>query len=280
MSLAPVASAVLYTIFVWWFSTGAILWLDRLPRATYRWSLLAASVAAVAAVVGLGASLRWATPAGAITGFTCALTLWGWHELSFLIGFVTGPRRAACPPQASGWRRFVLAASTLIYHEIALAMTALVLLAISWRSSNPVAGWTFGVLLVCRLSAKLNLFLGVPHFTDSILPEQLDHLKSYLAKRSMNPLFPVSILAGGALAGYAAWRALGVQATPFEVTAFSLIFALTALALIEHAFMVLPMPDAALWTWALPATEKTAAMRRLTHEPFNLAPDEAPPLAK
>ena len=35
-SLAAIGSAVLYTVFLWWFSTGAILWLDRLPRTTYR----------------------------------------------------------------------------------------------------------------------------------------------------------------------------------------------------------------------------------------------------
>jgi putative photosynthetic complex assembly protein 2 len=278
MSLGPVPSAVLYTVFVWWFSTGAILWLDRLPRATYRWSLLAASAVAAVAAGGLVLSLGRATPVGAITAFTCALVLWGWHELSFLTGFVTGPRRTPCPPHASGWRRFSLAAATLIHHEIALAATALVLAAISWGHPNPVGGWTFLVLLVCRLSAKLNLFFGVPHFSDSILPDHLQHLKSYLAKRAMNPLLPVSILAGGAMAAYAAWRALAVEATPFEVTGFSLIFALTALALIEHAFMILPLPDATLWTWALPAAEK--AQGRLRREPFKLAPDEAPPLAK
>jgi len=222
--MTPVV-AVLYTVFVWWFSTGAILWLDRLPRATYRWSLLAATGVAAAAGVGLAASLGRATPAGAVMGFTCALALWGWHEL---------------------------AASTLIYHEIALAGTAAVLLAVSSGRPNKVAAWTFLVLLVCRLSAKLNLFLGVPHFTDSVLPEQLQHLKSYLAKRPMNPLFPASILGGGALAACAAWRALAADATPYQASASALIFALTALALIEHAFMVLPLPDAALWTWALP----------------------------
>ncbi|MHB8285624.1 MAG: putative photosynthetic complex assembly protein PuhE [Caulobacteraceae bacterium] len=275
--MTPVA-AVLYTVFVWWFSTGAILWLDRLPRATYRWSLLAMAGVAAAAVAGMAASLGQATPAGAVVGFTCALALWGWHELSFLTGFITGPRRAPCPPGATGWRRFTLAASTLIHHELALAATAAVLLAVSWGRPDPVAAWTFLVLLVCRLSAKLNLFLGVPHFTDAVLPEQLQHLKSYLARRPMNPLFPASILGGGALAAWAAWRALAPDATPYQATAYALIFALTALALIEHAFMVLPVPDATLWTWALPAGERAAAGGHL-QKPF-LAPEEAPPLAK
>jgi putative photosynthetic complex assembly protein 2 len=279
MNLASVAAAGLYTLFVWWFSTGAILWLNRLPSATYRWSLLAATGLAAAALAGLVASLGRATPAGAVTAFTCALVLWGWHELSFLTGLVTGPRQAPCPPQARGWRRFFLAASTLIYHEIALAGTAAVVVAISWGRPNPVAGWTFLVLLVCRLSAKLNLFLGVPHFTDSVLPARLQHLRSYLARRPMNLLFPASVLGGAALAGYAAWRALAAEATPFDATAYALIFSLVSLALIEHAFMVVPLPDAALWNWALPAGERTAAGGLLSKR-FKLAPDEAPPLAK
>ena len=34
---------------------------------------------------------------------------------------------------------------------------------------------------------------------------------------------------------------------------FMLLFALTALAILEHIFMVVPLPDAVLWRWALPA---------------------------
>jgi putative photosynthetic complex assembly protein 2 len=248
---------VLYTLFLWWFSTGAILWLDRRPRATYRFSLIGASIVAVAAIVGVIATMGDATPTGAMIAFTSAIAIWGWHELSFLTGLITGPRSEACPPNASGWRRFALAASTLIYHEIALALTAVALLAATWGHPNPVGAWTFLVLFACRLSAKLNLFLGVPNFTDSFFPKHLRYLTSYLQKGPMSVLFPVTAVAGCALAGVLARRALDPGATAFEVTAFSLTFALTALAVIEHAFMVLPLPDAALWRWALPASEKT-----------------------
>ena len=30
----------LYALFVWWFSTGLIIWLDSLPPRTFRWSML------------------------------------------------------------------------------------------------------------------------------------------------------------------------------------------------------------------------------------------------
>ena len=257
MTLAAIGSAVLFTLFLWWFSTGAILWLDRRPRATYRFSLIGASVVALLAVFGVIASMKSATTTGALIAFTVAIALWGWHELSFLTGLITGPRAEACLPGATGWRRFTLAASTLIYHEIALALTAVALVAITWGAPNRTAAWTFLILFSCRLSAKLNLFLGVPNFTDSFFPAHLRYLTSYLKKGPMSALFPASAAAGCALAVALAWRALAPEATPFEVIAFSLLFALTALAVIEHAFMVLPVPDAALWRWALPASEKT-----------------------
>ncbi len=257
MSLGAVGATVLYTLFLWWFSTGAILWLDRRAPSTYRFSLLAGLGVAMAALAGVVFSLRTATAAGAVVGFTSAVLIWGWHELSFLTGAITGPRRLSCPPEASGGRRFVLAASTLIHHEIALAVTALALAALSWGQVNPVGAWTFLLLFACRLSAKLNLFLGVPNFSSDLFPEHLRHLTSYVRKAPPSALFPVSVALGSALAAGLAWRALASGASPYEAAACSLLFALTALAMVEHAFMVVPLPDAALWRWALPAAEKT-----------------------
>jgi putative photosynthetic complex assembly protein 2 len=259
LTFAAIASAILYTVFLWWFSTGAILWLDRLPRRTFRWSLALASVLALAAIYGLVVSRADASPAGAICAFTCALGVWGWHETSFLMGLVTGPSTARCPPGARGWRRFRLAAATLIYHEAALALTAAAIAMLTWHAPNPVGGWTFAVLFAARLSAKLNIFLGVPNFTESFFPDHLRYLTSYLRKSPTNALFPLSISAGVALAGVQAWAAFDPLATPFAVTAGSLLFTLTALALLEHAFMVLPLPDAALWRWAMPKSPKTSS---------------------
>jgi putative photosynthetic complex assembly protein 2 len=257
VTFAIIASAVIYTVFLWWFSTGAILWLDRLPRRTFRWSLVAVSALAIASVYGLIASRSNATPAGALCAFSCALGVWAWHEASFLMGVVTGPRTSRCPPGVSGWRRFSLAASTLIYHEAALVFTAIVLAAVTWGAPNQIGASTFLILLVSRLSAKLNIFLGVPNFTDEFFPDHLRYLTSYLRKSPTNALFPLSISGGAALAGVEAWLALDPDASAFAVAGAALLFALTALAMLEHAFMVLPLPDAALWRWAVPATPKT-----------------------
>lgn len=255
--LAPaIGFAVVYALFMWWFSTGAILWLDQRPKQTYRLSLVLGSAVAVAALGGLIVSLKDPSPSGAVLAFTSVIGLWGWHELSFLTGWISGPRTAPCPTGTSEWRRFQLAASTLIYHELALAFTAAAIAAMSWGQPNQVGCWIFLVLFVSRLSAKLNLFLGVPNFSDEFFPDHLRYLTTYLRKRPMNALFPISVVAGLAMGWIEAAVALEPGASAFSVVGFSLLFALTALATLEHAFMILPLPDTALWRWAMPAAGK------------------------
>jgi putative photosynthetic complex assembly protein 2 len=257
MPLTAIGCAIVYALLLWWFSTGAILWLDRRPKTTHGWSLgFGAGLAGVALIAFLG-SLRQATPTGAVIGFTSALALWGWHELSFLTGHVTGPRTAACPAGAVGWRRFKLAASTLIYHEIALAVTALALLVLSLGHANTIGALTFLSLLAFRLSAKLNLFFGVPNFSEEFFPDHLRYLTTYIRKAPMTPLMPICIALGAGVVWAEGRAAFNPYASPFVVTGFSLLFALGALALLEHGFMILPLPDAALWRWAMREPSQT-----------------------
>jgi putative photosynthetic complex assembly protein 2 len=256
MNFGAFGGAVLYTTFLWWFSTGAILWLNRRPSRTHRASLTAATVLAIASACGLAASMTDPSPAGAVLAFTSALGLWGWHELSFLTGFISGPRTSLCPPNARGWRRFRLATTSLLYHEVGLILTAAVIVAVTWRQPDQIGCWTFLILFVSRLSAKLNLFLGVPNFTDEFFPDRLRYLTSYIRRGPVNALFPLSVAAGLLLAGIEARLALAPAASAFQTVGYALLFTLTALALIEHAFMVSPLPDAALWRWAMPASPK------------------------
>ncbi|MBC7506942.1 MAG: DUF3623 family protein, partial [Sandarakinorhabdus sp.] len=105
---------LLFATVLWFVATGFVLWLDRLPSRTWPASLVGATVASGFAMGGIIATAPETSPAAAYAAFACALVLWGWHELSFLMGFVTGPNRGACPADARGWRRFRLAAATLI----------------------------------------------------------------------------------------------------------------------------------------------------------------------
>ena len=248
----------LFVALLWFVSTGAILWLDRLPRETFIASLLGATVMAGLALAAILISMTDGSPFGAYVGFAAALAIWGWHEMSFLMGFVAGPRRAPLPPGTEGWRRFRLATAALIHHEVALAATALALVAISWGQANQTAALTFLLLFVMRLSTKLNIFLGVPNLAEEMLPDHLTYLKSYFRKRPLNPLFPLSIAGGLWLAAILLDAALTRDGG--FATAAALMFALVALALLEHVFLVLPVRDAALWRWAMAAPARHRAI--------------------
>ncbi|MBI1250401.1 MAG: DUF3623 family protein [Alphaproteobacteria bacterium] len=268
MSLPDLLTPALYAAFVWWFATGLILWLDRLPRATFVWSFGAATLAAVAAIVGVAQSAADATPLSAFLAFSCAIVLWGWHEMSFLMGFIAGPRTTNCPPDARGWRRFKLAAATLIHHEIALAATVAALYAATWGQPNMFAAHTFALLWAMRLSAKFNLFLGARHLGEELLPVHLAHLRSYFRRRPMNALFPFSMIGGAFAAFVIAGAAFAAEATLFEQAGHALMLALLTLALVEHAFLFLPPPTTLLWGWAAPRAAKSFAEKSVAAKSF------------
>lgn len=245
----PRAWAALFVVAAWWASTGVVLRLAWRPNPS-RVPLGVLAVAAVAALGGVHVTAATATVSSAFLGFGCALVVWGFHELAFLTGAITGPRQAPCPPEARGWRRFRLAAATLIHHEIALAVTLAVLVARTWGEPNQVATATFAVLWVMRLSAKLNLFLGVRHFTDELVHPRHAYLLTYFRRDRMTPLLPIVLLLGsGAVVGLGtlAWRGAGHGAV-----ASALVATLLGLALLEHLFLAIPLPDAVAWRWLLP----------------------------
>jgi putative photosynthetic complex assembly protein 2 len=248
---------VAITIFAWWFSTGIILLLVRLPRVWHGPMLLVCTIPALFAVWGLLASADNTTLAGVYCGFFCALMIWGWHEASFLTGIITGPRPKACPEGVRGLARFGYATATLIYHEIALFLTWLALVALSWNASNQIALMTFSLLFAMRLSAKFNIFLGVPNLTEEFFPLHLEHLKSYLPKRPMNALMPLSLLISGALAVWLWQQIAGARDDAGALATILIILSLTCLGILEHIFMITPLPDAVLWRWAVPVAAGT-----------------------
>ncbi|MBS0278770.1 MAG: DUF3623 domain-containing protein [Proteobacteria bacterium] len=244
----------LLVILAWWLSTGVVMWLCALPRRTFAWSFCAASFVLMASVYGLIRSAPVVSAGGAYIAFASALGIWGWIEMSFLMGFITGPSHAPCPADATGFRRFRLALETLLYHELAIVIAAIGIVALTWNAPNQTGTFAFLILMAMRISAKLNIFLGVPNLTDEFLPERLAYLKSYFRKRACNLLFPVSIVLSTAIAVVLARRVLGAAGA--EAVGFALLLALVALAMLEHFFMLLPLPDATLWRWAIPATTK------------------------
>ena len=236
--------AVLFALFVWWFSTGAIFW--AVSRGAGRAELVLTAPIAIGAVFGI----RWAATQGSIQsayiGFGSAIIIWGWFELAFLTGVITGPNKRPCPPGAQGPHHFLMAWGTLAHHELALLGTAILLGGITWDMPDQTGLWTFLVLFGARISAKLNVYLGVPNLSDELMPGPIAHMKSYFANRRMNWLFPISISLL-TMAIYC-WieRAMHVEG---HGIGFVLLATMTVLALVEHWLMVLPVRDAALWRW-------------------------------
>lgn len=248
--------AVLFVLVAWWFSTGAILWLDRLPRRTFPWSLAAVSGLAVLALLGLAASRDSDGPAAAYIAFACGLLVWGWNETAFLLGYVTGPRSEPSPAGTSTGRRFLHALEAIVWHELALLASGAAIFALTSGGTNATGLWVFVLLWLMRTSAKLNLHLGVPNPGDGLLPEHLRHLASFFSRRAMNPIFPVSVTLATLMLAWLVGLAIEAPAGSREATAFTLLATLLALGLLEHWLMVLPVPETALWGWALKGRDR------------------------
>lgn len=242
---------VLFALFLWWFSTGVILYLDGLSRATHGITMLVSTLILILALFGIAQSSRDASVWGAYQGFACGLLVWGWHEISFLLGYVTGPRTAACPPACSGLVRLMRAVETIAYHEAAIAVTAVLVVALTADGVNKVGAFTFVILWWMRLSAKINVFLGVPNLAEDWLPEHLRYLESYFRRRPMNVFFPFAVTVSTLAAFLLVRSALEDRASPGETVGLTLLAVITALAVIEHWFLVLPLPTAKLWSWGL-----------------------------
>jgi putative photosynthetic complex assembly protein 2 len=238
-------------VFVWWFSTGIVLLLDGLPRKTFGRSMGAASLIGVAALVCLSRTSQHATVAGAYAAFLCALLVWAWVELSFLTGWITGPNKQASRTGSGAWSRFTQAVSAIAWHEAVIAALGVIVIGLTWNEPNPVGGWTFLVLWVMRTSAKLNLFLGVRNLSKEFLPPHLAYLGSHFRQRRMNLLFPLVVTAATVVAALVMQAALQADVPAHRMVSLMLVAALLALAILEHWFMVLPIPSSWLWRWAM-----------------------------
>jgi putative photosynthetic complex assembly protein 2 len=246
----------LFALFVWWFSTGAIIFLDQLPRRTFKYSMVGATAVLFASFWGIAASAHDTSLAGAYCAFSCGLLAWGWQEISFYMGFVTGPRTAPCPEGCSGWKHFIHAIQTSLWHELAIIAAALVVVALTWNQPNHVGLWTFMVLWWMHQSAKLNVFLGVRNLNEEFLPDHLAFLRSFLTKKPMNLLFPFSVTISSVICVTMWERASAPGASAFTQAGGTFVATMMALAILEHWFLVLPLPSATLWHWGLASKTK------------------------
>jgi putative photosynthetic complex assembly protein 2 len=247
--MAAWAWPVAYTLLVWWASTGLILWLNGLPPRTFRTSMAVFTLLLAFALWGLGHTKADTSATGAYCAFTCALLVWAWQELAFLLGIVTGPHRRPCPPGLRGWARTRLAIGTVAHHELGLVLLAAGVWWAVGSGANRIGWWTFIALWAMRQSAKLNLFLGVRNFSENFLPPHLRYLQTYFRRAPMNPLLPVSLAAIGVLAWRFWQQALALPEGAPAMPGLVLLATLFSLGALEHVLLVLPFNPETLWRW-------------------------------
>jgi putative photosynthetic complex assembly protein 2 len=203
------------------------------------------------ALSGLSFTANDSSILAAYTAFTCTILAWASQEIAFLSGWFTGPRAEACPSKARGWGRFGFALQAIIYHELSLLSCGALVFATTWGSANQVGLWTFTSLWVLRQSAKINLFLGVPVTNDELMPDAVQFLKTYFAKKPVSAFFPISVTLSTGVLVILIQRIVEVAEKPFDVVGLTLVSTLFALGVVEHWFMLLPLPAITLWSWGM-----------------------------
>lgn len=257
--------AIITACLIWWASTGLLLWIIKYAENSeargavnaQRKSALFGFPVFLISAYGLYVTADHAGMMAEYLAFLSAIGVWGWLELAFLTGFLTGPKPINARIGAQGWERFWRAWATIAYNELSLILVVIAILAWGLDSPNVIGMWTFLTLFLARVSAKLNLFLGVPNINTEFLPKSMDYLGSHFRKGKATAFFPVSIVFLSLLSAY--WIVSAARAYGHGSVVGDLLLAtLTLLALFEHWMMVLPHGDARLWAWMLPAQRKTA----------------------
>lgn len=249
--MADYVTPILFAVALWWSTTAAAIHLNGLPRHTFPWTMGAATVVMLGAFGLLHALSDDTTAAGAYLAFSCGVLFWAWQDIGFYLGIVTGRRKDRCPDDCSGWAHFGHAIDASIHHEIAILVAAAAIFALLWGAPNDFGLWTFCVLWWMHQSAKLNVFLGVTNLNTEFLPEQLRFLEGYFRKRPMNLLFPISITVSTVVTAVLANKALQAAPGSFDAVGYCLLATLMALAVLEHWFLVVPLPSEKLWQWAI-----------------------------
>lgn len=249
--MGDAALPIAFALLVWWLGTGLVLLMLRLPRRLHPLAFAVASLLLLPAAWGLAHSS--AQPSGAAAhycAFLCTVLLWAWQEIGFLMGYLTGPRRIAATPGLQGRARFHEATAAVWHHELALLALGAVVVAASWGQPNQTGLATFAVLWVMRLSAKLNLFLGVRNLYERFLPSHMVYLQTYFRRRPMNWLFPLAVMAA-VLVAAPLWQAAARADSAGPSVGLYLVATLLSLAILEHLLLMLPLPGERLWNWAL-----------------------------
>ena len=252
------------TVMIWFVATGLVAWADNRDVTTFPKSVMIGGIGGIAGLFVILMSAQSVSVLAVYAAFVGALMVWGWHEIGFLTGAAAGPRRIPASKGLTGARRFAEATATVIHHEVMLALTALLLISLSWNAANQIGATVFVLLFGLRLSAKINMFVGVPNSSVEMLPPHLEYLKTYFGPNRMTWLLGVSVVGIMGMAGWFGSLALAAQLGSAQMVGASLLTTFCLLGALEHVFLALPFRDGMLWGWAfgkrIPAAQETPAV--------------------
>ena len=79
----------------------------------------------------------------------------------------------------------------------------------------------------------------------------MQFLKTFFIRKPVGAFFPISVTLATASLVILIQRIVEVAATPFDVVGLTLVSTLFALGVVEHWFMLLPLPAITLWGWGM-----------------------------
>jgi putative photosynthetic complex assembly protein 2 len=236
--------AVTVMLLAWWAGTGAVFLCGRLPRAGRRAAFGVATVGLVPLFFALPSISQGTSAVATCWALLAGFGVWAWVELSFYTGFVVGPSRAV-PPEGAGLRvRFLHAFRACLWHELAIPLLGIAILAVSPGPNK----WALGIYLVFWVlheAARINVLVGVPHPFRELLPEHLAHLQPYLRPAPARRFLDVTLLAHFAALAGAGW-AFWISAGPARF-GWAAVLALVGLGVLEHGVLKFPVKLERLW---------------------------------
>lgn len=241
--------ALVVSVLLWWLMTGLALISVHQTAASRQLIFSFSSVVAFIALMGVEMNAAAHTSVATVTGFAMALLIWAWLELSYLMGYITGPVKQPATRAMGISDRFIHALGTTVYHELLVLTVVGLVCVLGAGLPNPTIQNTLAVLWLMRWSTKLNLFFGVKHFNSQWLPDYMRYITTYLSA-GKNSWFSIFSTIWAAVCTYLLFFFGQLATDPATALSLFLIAWLASLAVLEHVFLMMPMGETALWRWA------------------------------
>lgn len=247
---------VVVAIFLWWGTTGIIIYLCG-RKAWRPYVFAAVTLVQPLAFWQLHVSRNFNTVGGVFAAFFWAVVIWSWVECSYYTGFVVGRKVPELEPGAAIGPRFRAAVAANLYHELGIIILSLIVIVLGWGGANDTGLWSFMILHWAHQSAKFNIFLGVNNLTTDFLPDNLRYMAQYFSKKPLNSLFPFSVTITTVIATALFISTLNATSAG-QLTGQVLLFVLMCAAILEHWWLVTPVPTK-IWNWSLKSRQKANA---------------------